>query len=260
MKRKDFILNLIYYILPMVLVIPLSIWGISQMSKATYDCFFVMGTSMQPYLSGDKNNSTYGYSDNSDYAISRLERFDLVICYYPFGHESDYQLPYNRENPVLLDSCKLKVKRVIGLPGDSLVINDEEFSISYTVNNQVVTDSYNEDNCPFQRNKPISNRHATISLGPNEYFVMGDNWTELGSLDCCNPTKGGTPTCLYKENIVGVIFKLEGTCTYKEKNHCKACKKIVDDDCTKCRCGSTQFLKYNDIDTKTPYDKPIYIK
>lgn len=244
----------------MVLVIPLSLWGISQMSKATYDCFFVMGISMQPNLSGENDNSTYGYSDNSDYAIRSLKRFDLVICYYPFGVESDYQMPYNRENPVLNEDCKLKVKRVIGLPGDSLVINDEEFSISHMVNGTPVTESYNTENCPFKRNEPISNRHATISLGDNEYFVMGDNWTELGSLDCCNPSKGGTPTCLYRENIVGVIFKLEGTCKYDKVNHCKECKKIVDDNAKKCRCGSTQFKKYNDIIEKTPYKEgPIYL-
>ncbi len=260
MKRKEFILNLIYYILPMVLVIPLSIWGISQMSKATYDCFFVMGTSMQPYLSGDKNNSTYGYSDNSVYAIDRLERFDLVICYYPFVNESDYRQPYDRSNPTLLDTATLKVKRVIGLPGDSLYINDEEFSITYTVDGKEVTQSYTEENCPFARNKPIKNRHANVKLGKDEYFVMGDNWTEMGSLDCCNPCKGGTPTCLFRENIVGVIFKLEGTCKYDLVNHCKACKKVVDDDCKECRCGSKQFLKYNDIIEKTPYkDGPIYL-
>ena len=260
MKRKDFIFNLIYCILPMVLVFPLTIWGISQMSKATYDCFFVMGSSMQPYLSGDKNNSTYGYSDNSDIAISKLNRFDLVICYYPFANESDYQQPYNRENPVLLETSTLKVKRVIGLPGDSLVINNEEFSISYTLDGNTVTESYNTANCPFERKTPISNRKATISLGNDEYFVMGDNWTEMGSLDCCNPSKGGTPTCLYRENIVGVIFKLEGTCTYDVQKHCKECKKIVDEDVTKCRCGCTKFLRFNDIVDKTPFDKPIYIK
>ena len=259
MKRKDFVLNLIYCIIPMVLVIPLSLWGISQMSKATYDCFFVMGTSMQPYLSGDPDNSTYGYSDNSDRAINRLKRFDLVICYYPFVNEKDYKQPYNRSNPVLLDTSTFKVKRVIGLPNETIHINDEEFSISYKVDKETITESYNEANCPFERNKPISNRHADITLKDDEYFVMGDNWTEMGSLDCCNPCKGGTPTCLFRENIVGVIFKLEGTCTYREQNHCKSCKKIVDDDCAKCRCGSTKFLRYNDIYEKTPFDKAIYI-
>lgn len=262
MRRKDFILNLIYYILPMVLVIPLSLWGISQMSKATYDCFFVIGSSMEPYLVGDESNSTYGYSDNSDRAIRNLERFDLVICHYPFKNANDYSQPYVRNESSLLETSSLKVKRVIGLPGDTLVINNETFSITYEDNNKkIITETYNESNCPFERNKPIKNRVAEIKLEDEEYFVMGDNWTEKGSSDCCNPSESGGAKCLYKENIVGVIFELEGFCSYKVLKHCKDCKRILDDDDTKCRCGCTKFKYYNDIYEKRPFkDGPIYLK
>ena len=263
MKRKEFILNLLYSVVPMVLIIPLSMWALSQMSKGTYDCFFVMGISMEPYLSGSQDESTYGYSDNSDKAISNLKRFDLVICYYPFEGQNDYVTPYNKYKPVLTDTATLKVKRVIGLPGDSLSIDNENFSISYEINGEEITEKYNSDNCPFERKTPIENRKAEVKkLGDNEYFVMGDNWTKNGSLDCCNPSAKATKyEVLYRENIQGVIFKLEGTCTYGPLKHCKSCKKVVDEGDTKCSCGSTQFSKYNDIIEKRPYeDGPIYIK
>ncbi|MCR5308899.1 MAG: signal peptidase I [Bacilli bacterium] len=260
MKRKEFILNLLYSVVPMILIIPLSIWALSQMSKGAYDCFFVMGTSMEPYLSGSENQSTYGYSDNSDKAIDNLKRFDLVICYYPFEGQNDYEMPYNRYKPILTETATLKVKRVIGLPGDKLTIDNENFSIT---DKNGITENYNEENCPFKRKTPIENRKADVKkLEDNEYFVMGDNWTKNGSLDCCNPSAKATKyEVLYRENIQGVIFKLEGNCTYGPLKHCKSCKKVVDDDVKECSCGSTKFLVYNDIIEKRPYeDGPIYIK
>ena len=250
----------------MVLVFPLSIWAIAQMTSASYDCFFVIGSSMEPYLVGHENESTYGYSDNSEIAIRNLDRFDLVICYYPFKNAKDYEMlgeksEYIRNESKLLETSTLKVKRVIGLPGDTLNINNETFSISYKLGDKEVTDSYNTENCPFKRNEPIKNRVANITLKEDEYFVMGDNWTEKGSSDCCNPSESGGAKPIYKENIVGVIFKLEGVCTYGPLKHCKECKKIVDEDKTKCSCGSTQFRTYNDIIEKRPYeDGPKYLK
>ena len=62
------------------------------------------------------------------------------------------------------------------------------------------------------------------------------------------------------EKFMEFMDKEGASCTYDIQKHCKECKKIVDDDVTKCRCGSTKFLRYNDIVDKTPFDKPIYIK
>lgn len=277
MKRKEFILNLIYYILPIVLIFPLSIWGIHQVNKGSYDCFFVVGSSMNPTLSGDSSNSTYGYSNNSEDAINYLERFDLIICYYPFS-QTDYDLKYGYvKGSPLLDSKTLKVKRVIGLPGDILDINNETFTIQHKVNDEWVTDTYGEEETetmkkvPFTRGRgtegeekgKIQNRVAHIELHEEEYFVMGDNWAKNGSTDCCNPgpSTNGTPQCIYKENIGGVVFKLEGTCKYKKFNHCKNCKKIVEDGKDKCSCGGTEFILYDDIYDEVPYkDGPIYLK
>lgn len=263
MKKKDFIKNLICYIVPMVAIFPLSAWGISQMNKATYDCFFVVGPSMQPTLAGDSNNSTYGYSDNSQAAIDSLERFDLVICYYPFSSESDYEQPYIRNVSQKTSSAVLKVKRVIGLPGDTLHIDNETFSISYTLNGEQITESYGGENLkvPFERKTPIENRTADITLGSEEYFVMGDNWTKNGSRDSCNPSIGGDAAPIYKENIDGVIFKLEGTCKYGPIKHCTLCGSVVSDKDSECKCGGTKFAVYDDIIEQTPYeDGPIYLK
>lgn len=264
MKKKSFILNILYYVIPLVLVFPSSIWALYQMDKASLDCFFVVGTSMQPTLVGDKNNSTYGYSDNSEAAINGLERFDLVICYYPFGGSDDYEKPYKKGESQLTDKASLKVKRVIGLPGDTLHIQNEVFSITYSdTKGREKTDVYGGDHLkvPFERNSPIENRTADITLKDDEYFVMGDNWTKMGSVDCCNPSVGSRALPLYRENIAGVIVRLEGVCSYAELNHCSNCKKIVNDDVARCTCGNTKFIRYNDIVETRPYEQgPEYLK
>ena len=253
----------------MVLIFPLSIFVLCQFTRTSYDCFFVVGDSMNPYLVGSKEKSTYGYSDNSDLAIDNLQRFDLVICYYPFSVSHDYEQPYVRHQSELTENATLKVKRVIGLPGDKLVIDNEIFTIFHTVDGQEVADTYgimedsfnNVKKCPFERKEPIEHRKATVILGAEEYFVMGDNWTKDGSSDCCNPSSSSEPQCIYRENIDGVIIRLDGECTYENLKHCKECKKKVDDNAEQCKCGSKKFKWYDDIVEERPYeDGPIYLK
>lgn len=263
MKKKEYILNLIYSILPMVLIFPLSIWGLFQMEKASYDSFFVKGPSMSPTLCGDSTNSTYGRYDSSKRAIDKLERFDLIVCYFPFENSKDYNMPYVR-NSEKLNSATLKVKRVIGLPHDRLVIDNNIFTIFHTINGKEVAETYGADNLevPFQRKEPIEDRKAAISLGEDEYFVMGDNWTKKGSSDCCNPPNGGPAKCIYKENIEGVIFRLDGICAYA-KIICNSCGLENDKDSKVCKCGSTSFTTTptDDIVKEYPFeDGPIYLK
>ena len=115
---------------------------------------------------------------------------------------------------------------------------------------------------PFQRKEPIEDRKVAISLGEDEYFVMGDNWTKKGSSDCCNPPNGGPAKCIYKENIEGVIFRLDGICTYA-KVICNSCGLENDKDSKVCKCGSTSFTTTptDDIVKEYPFeDGPIYLK
>lgn len=264
MKKKDFIKNLLYYIIPTLLVFPLSIWGICQMDKACYDCFFVVGDSMSPTLSGSSNNSTYGYTDNSEAAIKNLQRFDLVICYYPFSSSKDYTQPYISGHSIKTPQATLKVKRVIGLPGDTLDIKNEVFSITTdkgittTYDDSIQQEDATHKKVPFKRQAPIVDRIANITLGENEYFVMGDNWTKNASTDCCNPTSEAKPAPIYRENIDGVIVKISGMCTHSVCKHCSSCKKIIDEDIQSCSCGSTDFSYYDDITEERPFENGPY--
>lgn len=79
-----------------------------------------------------------------------IDRFDLIV-FYPYGR--------NVEN-------EYYVKRVIGLPGETVQIIGEEIYI----NGELLKEDYGKE--------PITNpgRAAEpITLGEDEYFVLGDN-------------------------------------------------------------------------------------
>lgn len=72
------------------------------------------------------------------------------------------------------DKGKLYIKRVIGLPGETIKIKAGE---AYLVEPDG-TERY-IDNVKWYKNTPsdnnMNNYMESITLGPNEYFVMGDN-------------------------------------------------------------------------------------
>ena len=83
------------------------------------------------------------------------QRQDVVICHYP-----------NRRTP----RCKFLpqdfVKRVIGLPGDTLEVIEGVVHI----NGRPLHEPYlDPERCRYMRNRPAR------TLGEDEYFVMGDH-------------------------------------------------------------------------------------
>lgn len=69
------------------------------------------------------------------------------------------------------DSKQL-IKRVIGLPGDHLVLKDG----SYTVYNQTHPDGFNPDKTlPYGKNIPATTGNVNLTLGKDQLFVSGDN-------------------------------------------------------------------------------------
>lgn len=77
------------------------------------------------------------------------ERYDIIV-FYPKGKEEE----------------EYYVKRVYGLPGETIQIIDNQIYI----NNEVIADEYakNEMDDPGIAEEPIT-------LGEDEYFVLGDN-------------------------------------------------------------------------------------
>ncbi len=85
------------------------------------------------------------------YRFSNPDRFDIIV-FYPYGKEKDPDDYY--------------VKRIIGLPGESVQIIGEDIYI----NGEVLDENYGKD--------PITDpgiARDVITLGDDEYFVLGDN-------------------------------------------------------------------------------------
>lgn len=84
-----------------------------------------------------------------DYIFGEPERLDVVICKYP-------------------NSTKNYVKRLIGLPGDTIEIKD---NVVY-INGEALEEDFLT---PDRSDSPFYGNMSERTLGEDEYFVMGDN-------------------------------------------------------------------------------------
>jgi len=110
--------------------------------------FLVSGASMEPnFSSGD-----YLLIDEISYRFTQPARGDVIVFHYP-GDESVYY-----------------IKRVIGLPGEKLLLNNGEIKIfnSQNPNGFVLKESY----LPMDLK---TGGNEEINLKDGQYFVMGDN-------------------------------------------------------------------------------------
>ena len=106
--------------------------------------YLVDGISMQPGL----NSNEYVLVNKLAYLFQGPQRGDVIVFHWP------------------LDTNKDLIKRVIGLPGDVITTN----STSVLVNGVVLKEPY----LPFI-NGPANPIAKVWKVGPNQYFVMGDN-------------------------------------------------------------------------------------
>ena len=120
-------------------------------------------------------------------------------------HSGEYlivdQLTYHLEDPVRgeviifrypKDPSKFFIKRVIGIPGDTIDIENA----GVTITNETYPDGNTLDEPYIKSMKPGA--HITEDLGEGEYFVMGDN------RDASSDSRMWG--VLQRENIVGRAF------------------------------------------------------
>lgn len=108
--------------------------------------FIVSGASMQDTF----HNSEYLIVDQLTYRFHQPERGDVVIFRYP------------------RDPSKFFIKRIIGLPGDTISIENGTVRIQ----NETHPDGFVLDE-PYTSSETSS--YGAQTLGTDEYFVMGDN-------------------------------------------------------------------------------------
>lgn len=110
--------------------------------------FVVEGQSMEPSF----HNQEYLILEKISYRLHGAKRGDIVIFQAPASSEVDY------------------IKRVIGLPGETIKI----LKNSVYINGNKMNEPYLNENV-----KTLINQDPDMTLertlGPNEYFVLGDN-------------------------------------------------------------------------------------
>ena len=173
-----------------------------------YLSIYVDGSSMYPTLNRNRDDSRYdfGIVDPHQSAINKIKRFDIITTYYPWESQ-DYNLPYKKGDKAK-ESAEYKIKRVIALPNETFKIENNNL---YLLNE--TSQEFEKIVFPFTRNigSQISSTDKIYTLASDEYWVMGDNWEN--SMDCLD-----AKSPIYKENIVGVLVAIEGTCDSKGNN------------------------------------------
>lgn len=107
----------------------------------TVQNFMVDGTSMEPGL----HNSQYVLVNKLAYLFHAPERGDVIVFHFPRDTNEDL------------------IKRVIGVPGDVIVIDSKTVRVNGVLLNE-----------PYIM-APFNPAGTKLVVPPNAYFVMGDN-------------------------------------------------------------------------------------
>jgi signal peptidase I len=138
--NREYLLSLIEILLLLVIVVlPIRFF--------LFEPFLVKGESMEPNF----HNFDYLIVDKLTYHLREPQRGEVIVFRPPFEERVYY------------------IKRIIGLPLEKLIIEESKITI------------FNKEHPQgFVLNEPYLQNHYTagkieINLGPDEYFVLGDN-------------------------------------------------------------------------------------
>lgn len=110
--------------------------------------YLVSGPSMEPTF----HNFDYLIVDSLSYELGSPKRGDIVI----------FTLPQNPSETL--------IKRVIGIPGDTVVIKNNSVTVSDAADPKGIVLSE-----PYLDPNDLGGPGGTFVLGPDNYFVLGDN-------------------------------------------------------------------------------------
>ena len=146
-------------LIALIIVVPIRVF--------VFQPFFVKGQSMEPNF----YNSDYLIIDELTYRFKAPERGDVIVFKYPRNPSQKY------------------IKRIIGLPDETIEIQNNQIIISKYLDTMVLNES------EYLSTSVSTPGNMKVILSDNEYFVMGDN--RAASSDS---RKWGA---LPEENIIG---------------------------------------------------------
>jgi signal peptidase I len=145
-EEKESMFNVIKgYVIEMIIYLAISLMIILFLRAFVIQHVRVSGSSMEPTL----HDRQHLLIEKVSYKFQDVKRFDVIV-FQPYADDKDL----------------FYIKRVIGLPGETIKIENNTIYI----NDKVLNDPYNGD-------AYIDAKLAkdTILLGPEDYFVLGDN-------------------------------------------------------------------------------------
>jgi signal peptidase I len=163
--NREYLLSLMEIVLLLVIVVlPIRFF--------LFEPFLVKGQSMEPNF----HNFDYLIVDKLTYSLRQPQRGEVIVFRPPVEDRVYY------------------IKRIVGLPLEKLIIEESKITV------------FNKENPQgFVLNEPYLQNHYTggkieVNLGPDEYFVLGDNREVSYDSRKWGPVK--------RERIVGrVIFQ-----------------------------------------------------
>jgi signal peptidase I len=146
----------LFFVWDFVKVILIALAIILPIRYFIFQPFIVSGSSMEPNYS----NGQYLIIDEISYRFTEPARGDVVVIRYP------------------KDRKQFFIKRIIGLPGEKVLIDNGRVTIVNDANPEGVTLS--EEYLPsqgltFPHNTALIGGKKSITLKTDEYFMMGDN-------------------------------------------------------------------------------------
>jgi len=151
-------------LIALVIIIPIRYYVVQP--------FFVLGASMEPNF----ENGDYLVVNEISYRIDLPQRGDVIVFKYPYSK----------------DKTEYYIKRVIGLPGEIVEFKDGKVVIKNKDNPTGF--SLEEDYLPGANTVG----GGSVTLGNNEYFVLGDH------RDASSDSRSWGP--LKEQYIVGKVF------------------------------------------------------
>ncbi|PLX26991.1 signal peptidase I [Candidatus Parcubacteria bacterium] len=142
--------NFFLFLFELVKIVVISLVIIIPIRYFLIQPFYVKGASMEPNF----YDHEYLIIDEITYRFEEPNRGDIIVFRYPRNPQEYY------------------IKRLIGLPGETVQIMDGEVIIynDENIKGYILEEKYLPDDL-----KTYSNTEDKIILGDNEYFVLGDN-------------------------------------------------------------------------------------
>ncbi len=161
-KKSSIVREILGFLLYVMMVVGITFFIITFIGQRTY----VSGSSMENTLHHGDNLIV----DKLTYRFSKPKRYDIIVFPFRYQEKTYY------------------IKRIIGLPGETIQIQDGVIWID----GKVLQESYGRE---VMKNAGLA--ADMITLGEDEYFVLGDNRND--STDSRDPSVG----VIYKDEIIG---------------------------------------------------------